>query len=92
MAYALQQLLNEEDSSGDELFDAFQTRPRWIRERSEFFDDYDDVDFQTRFRLSKRSTLAVLAEIEHALEFPSDRYCKTKGLIRSFPYFPLPKM
>lgn len=48
-------------------------RPRWIRERNNFFDDYDDVDFVTRFRLSKTSFLNVLQEIEDRLEYPSER-------------------
>ncbi|KAJ9583758.1 hypothetical protein L9F63_021900, partial [Diploptera punctata] len=48
-------------------------RPRWIKERSEYFENYDDLDFVTHFRLSKPSALSVLDMIENQLEFPTDR-------------------
>lgn len=46
-------------------------RPRFLQERSNKFDDLDDVDFATRFRLSKRSALQVLDLIDNRLEFPA---------------------
>ena len=73
-------LLNERDtdsdlsdSDDDELLIYDVRRPRWIRERNNYFEEYDDVDFKTRFRLSKESVLSVLDHIEHQLEFPTDR-------------------
>ncbi|XP_051164287.1 putative nuclease HARBI1 [Leptopilina boulardi] len=60
------------DSSSDED-NVPVRRPRWIRERSQHFDDFDDLDFETRFRLSKESALDVLSQIEDKLEFPTDR-------------------
>ncbi|XP_039293495.1 putative nuclease HARBI1 [Nilaparvata lugens] len=48
-------------------------RPRWIKERANEFDDLDNIDFITKYRLSKRTVLCVLELIEHKLEFPSDK-------------------
>lgn len=48
-------------------------RPRVFKERRHYFEEYDDVDFCTRFRLSKQSCLDVLELIEDKLEYPSDR-------------------
>lgn len=67
----LRNLLYESDSSEEEQF--VVRRPRWIKERNNWFDDYDDEDFAMRFRLSKSSTLSVLAKIENNLEYISDR-------------------
>ncbi|XP_054272722.1 putative nuclease HARBI1 [Macrosteles quadrilineatus] len=48
-------------------------RPRWIKERANDFDDLDEIDFVTGYRLSKRTTLSVLETIEDELEFPTDK-------------------
>lgn len=61
-------IINESDSD-DEVPPA--RRPRFIRERQDHFRDLDDVDFQRRFRLSKRNALAVLELIDHNLEYPT---------------------
>lgn len=61
------------EDSDDELAEEVYRRPRWIRERQNFFDDYDEKDFVTHFRLSKKSTLHVLEQIENRLEFLTDR-------------------
>lgn len=58
-----------EDSDSDE--DYIPRRPRWIRERNDYFDNYDDRDFAIRFRLSKEATLCLLSKIEHQLEYRS---------------------
>lgn len=60
-----------EDSDSDD--DYVPRRPRWIKERVNYFDDYDDHDFAIRFRLSKESTLCLLDKLEHKLEYSSDR-------------------
>lgn len=49
-------------------------RARLIQERTDYFDLLDDLDFETRFRLSKRSALNILERIEDHLEFPTDKY------------------
>lgn len=61
-----------EDSDSDEEY--IPRRPRWIRERNDYFDNYDDRDFAVRFRLSKEATLSLLSKIEHQLEYNSSRY------------------
>ncbi|CAK1592206.1 unnamed protein product [Parnassius mnemosyne] len=60
-----------EDSDSDEEY--IPRRPRWIRERNNYFDNYDDRDFAIRFRLSKEATLCLLSKIEHHLEYSSNR-------------------
>lgn len=48
-------------------------RPRWIRERVDDFNNLDEIDFITRYRLSKRTALSVLETIEDELEFLTDK-------------------
>ncbi len=55
------------------LWNEPERRPRWIPERTDYFDIYDDVDFIRHFRLSKRTALSVLEKIEEKLEFNSDK-------------------
>ncbi|CAG9138120.1 unnamed protein product [Plutella xylostella] len=50
--------------------DSITNRPKTFKERRHYF---DDVDFCTRFRLSKKSALDVLGLTEDKLEYPSDR-------------------
>lgn len=47
-------------------------RPRIFRERTDYFQKYDDLDF-FRFRLTKRSVLFLLTKIESKIEFQEDR-------------------
>ncbi|CAK1592229.1 unnamed protein product [Parnassius mnemosyne] len=49
------------------------TRPWWIKERINYFYDYDDEDFRIRFRLSKAAAHNPLIKIEDHLEFISER-------------------
>ncbi|CAK1602659.1 unnamed protein product [Parnassius mnemosyne] len=56
-----------------ELLDNIVRRPKTYKERRDYFEEYDDVDFRTRFRLSKESCLDVLQMIEDKLEYPSNR-------------------
>lgn len=76
MAAALNNIAFEVSSDEDYVDEAQIPRPRWIRERHSYFDEYDDVDFKTRFRMSKETTLSILEQIEEQLEFPSNRYVK----------------
>ncbi|CAH2093315.1 unnamed protein product [Euphydryas editha] len=50
----------------------FKPRPRWFKERANYFLDLDDHDFVLRFHLSKNAALTLLAKIEHHLEYPTD--------------------
>lgn len=69
MADRLRALIEDSDSDDEYL----PRRPRWIQERNNYFDDYDNIDFIKRFRLSKRAALCLLTKIEHKLEYDSDR-------------------
>ena len=73
MAAALNAIAYEVQSDEEYHDDIPRPRPRWIRERSSYFEEYDDVDFLTRFRMSKETTVTILQQIEDQLEFPSDR-------------------
>ncbi|KAK4882517.1 hypothetical protein RN001_005836 [Aquatica leii] len=46
--------------------------PRKIYDRSNYFQDMDNLTFFQRFRLTKPTVLTVLDQIEHRLEFPTD--------------------
>lgn len=70
MSRRLNVLIIESDSDDEDYLGG---RPRWFKERSNYFEDYDDLDFITRFRLSKTSVLNLLTKIEHRLEYASDR-------------------
>ncbi|RVE39824.1 hypothetical protein evm_015526 [Chilo suppressalis] len=47
--------------------------PRVFQMRRNYYEEYDEESFKTRFRLSKSSALDVLQLIEHQLEFPNDK-------------------
>jgi len=52
-------------SSDDEGFaDFVNQRPQNVRRRPAHFDEFDDVDFHARFRLSKECITEVLEYIE----------------------------
>jgi len=63
--------------SEDQLFLeylALHEKPeRWIRDRSNCFEEYDDKLFQERFRLTKISTLLLLNKIQAELQHASER-------------------
>lgn len=48
-------------------------RPYTVRTRISI-DDYDDVDFLQRFRLSKNTVLQILELVEHDLDFDDPRF------------------
>ncbi|KAJ4429720.1 hypothetical protein ANN_21924 [Periplaneta americana] len=63
-----------ENGSDEEYGQEYKRRrPRWLKERATYFQDYDDSDFVTHFRLSKTSALSVLSVVEHCLEFTTNR-------------------
>lgn len=47
--------------------------PRRIYDRKNYFEEMDNATFFRRFRLTKRTVLNILAEIEHQLEYQDDR-------------------
>ncbi|XP_069686072.1 putative nuclease HARBI1 [Periplaneta americana] len=71
----LEYLIDEMENDSDEEYgqEYKRRRPRWLKERATYFEDYDDSDFVTHFRLSKTSALSVLSMIEHNLEFTTNR-------------------
>lgn len=46
--------------------------PRRYYQRTDFFNDMDDMSFFRRFRLQKHTVLRLLDEIEHQLEFDNN--------------------
>ncbi|KAF9409261.1 hypothetical protein HW555_011296 [Spodoptera exigua] len=67
----LRSMISDSESDSDDEY--IMRRPRWIKERSEHFLNYDDMDFKIRFRLSKAAAYDLLLKIEDKLEFLSER-------------------
>lgn len=68
MAFAVENILDQVVAYLIDLDDEEEVvprRPRFLRERADYFTDLDEVDFRTRFRLSKVCALQVLGLIEH---------------------------
>lgn len=60
-------------SSEDEDFEnVIYRRPKIIRQRPSYLEEFDDVDFHARFRLSKDSVITVLAEIEQEISHKTE--------------------
>ncbi|XP_025267356.1 putative nuclease HARBI1 isoform X1 [Camponotus floridanus] len=60
-------------SSEDEYFEnVIYRRPKIIRRRPSYLEEFDDVDFHARFRLSKNSVITVLAEIEQEISHKTE--------------------
>lgn len=72
----LQLCFEDDNNEEDDMIIFAVRRPRWIRERAEEFDNLDDRDFITRYRLTKLSVLSVLEKIEESLEYETDRSVK----------------
>jgi len=64
-----------EDDLDDEVVMIIEgiPRPRKVYIRNSLFDNLDDFNFRKRFRLSRQTVLALLAQIEDQLEFPYDK-------------------
>jgi hypothetical protein len=61
-------------SSDDEDFvDIINRRLNNVRRRPAYFNEFDDVDFHARFRLSKECTTEVLEAIEPEILHPTER-------------------
>jgi len=61
-------------SSDDEDFaNIINRRPKNVRRQPAHFDEFDDMDFHARFRLSKGSTVEVLEAIEHEISHPTEQ-------------------
>ena len=56
-------------SDDDEMFYTVQRRPRVFRERVNYFETMDDLDFLTRFRLRKMTVQTLLFQIEQKWDF-----------------------
>lgn len=67
---------DEDDNDEEDIIIFAVRRPRWIRERAQEFDNLDDRDFITRYRLSKATVLLILEQIEESLEYETDRSVK----------------
>lgn len=48
--------------------------PRQIYQRTEYFHSFDENNFLLRFRLSKRTAINLLEQIEPQLEYPYNLY------------------
>ncbi|KAB0805305.1 hypothetical protein PPYR_02275 [Photinus pyralis] len=48
-------------------------RPKIYRERKNHFQNYDDLDFFDRFRLTKRTVVSILNQIEPQIALPTNR-------------------
>ena len=61
-------------SSDDENDEPVYRRSRILKERVDYFETMDDLDFFTRFRLIKNTVETLLIEIHQSLEHATERY------------------
>lgn len=61
-------------SSSDENEVVFIRRPKVYKERRNYFDILDDVEFFNRFRLTKQTVENILQQINHSIRLPTNRY------------------
>lgn len=59
-------------SSEEEL--VFVRRRKIYRDRQNYYELYDDLDFFCRFRLTKPTVMQVLGEIEPQIRLPTNRF------------------
>lgn len=50
------------------------SKPRLVRPRPDWFQNYDEMDFFKRYRMGKNTALWILHQIAEDLEYTSDRY------------------
>ena len=67
-------LTSSDDEIEEDIYVFIRRRPRIFNERVNFFDNFDDIDFQTRFRLSKVCVRDLLNQIEGVLSHATERY------------------
>lgn len=75
MALRRPRLLVESDCE-DELLTQYlhnRRRAKNIRPRKNNFEEWNDEEFRTRFRLSKAKTTEILQEIQHRIKFATER-------------------
>lgn len=70
MDFVFENNIFEDDLEVLDIVDFGFPRRRYIR--SNYFEDLDELQFFQRFRLRKNTTLNVLEEIEHLIEYPHD--------------------
>jgi len=69
MAYNL--VLSSSDD--EDIIEEFNRRERRFKQRINYFEELDDVEFKMRFRLTKASVLEILENIRDELEFLTNR-------------------
>ena len=74
MEYLEEVLTSSDDEIEEDIYVFIRRRTRIFKERVNFFDNFDDIDFQTRFRLSKVCVRDLLNQIEGVLSHASERY------------------
>ncbi|XP_050460860.1 putative nuclease HARBI1 [Cataglyphis hispanica] len=67
---ALEYVLSSEDENFIEIKNR---RPKKIRRRPSYFEEFDNIDFHARFRLSKKSVTIVLTEIEQEISHKTEQ-------------------
>ncbi|KYM93682.1 PREDICTED: putative nuclease HARBI1 [Cyphomyrmex costatus] len=60
-------------SSDDEDFEIVHRRPRQFKDRRNYFEELDDIEFKMRFRLNKETVLILLHHIYDELQFKTER-------------------
>lgn len=65
---------DDDDEEMEILANVLYRRPYTVRQRPNHLEFWDDTDFKARFRLSKRSVQYILANIEHLIRLPTNRY------------------
>lgn len=51
----------------------FIRRPKIFRRRPNYFDELDDLDFFSKFRLSKPTVEMIVDQIEDTISYPTNR-------------------
>ena len=74
MEFLEEVVTSSDDEIEEDIYVFIRRRPRIFKERVNFFDNFDDIDFQTRFRLSKVCVRDLLNQIEGVLSHATERY------------------
>lgn len=60
-------------SDDEDIIEQLNKRERRFKDRINYFEDLDELEFKMRFRLSKGSVLMVLKNIREELEFLTNK-------------------
>lgn len=60
-------------SDDEDIIEQFNRRERRFKERINYSEDLDELEFKMRFRLSKGSVLMILENIREELEFLTNK-------------------